>query len=171
MDTAPCTPYPTDVFHEEWSLQAPYLTLMCEDVSQRRHSLRELCNVLRLQCWTQLLALHVTSANEQHRAQVAELAAAMQDATGATIEIAYVHQGYTGHTLEQAAANHGIALGVVRLPQDKRGFVLLPRRWVVERDFGWLSRLRRLADVLKGFHLIAFMMLMWKQALPVLSVP
>ncbi len=91
--------------------------------------------------------------------------------------LAYVDQGYTGDTPRQAAAEHGIDLAVVRLPDIKRGFVLLPRRWVVERDFGWMSRFRRLArdqerlaEVLKGFHLIAFTMLMWKQALPVLSV-
>ena len=66
---------------------------------------------------------------------------------------------------------------VVKHTEAKKGFVLLPRRWVVERDFGWMSRFRRLsrdqerlADVLKSFHLIAFIMLMWKQAFPVLSV-
>lgn len=66
---------------------------------------------------------------------------------------------------------------VVKLPAAKRGCVLLPRRWVIERDFGWMSRFRRLAreqerlaDVLKGFHLLAFTMLMWKQVLPVLRV-
>ena len=124
-----------------------------------------------------LLALHVTPANDQDRAQVADLAAAVQDATGETVTLAYVDAGYTGDTPKQAAAAHGIALEVVTLPQIKRGFVLLPRRWVVERDFGWMSRFRRLArdqerlaEVLKGFHLIAFTMLMWKQALPVLSV-
>jgi len=125
----------------------------------------------------QLLALHVTPANAQDRAQVAELAAAVQEATGETVTLAYVDQGYTGETPRQDAANHGIALEVVKLPNVKRGFVLLPRRWVVERDFGWLSRFRRLArdqerlaDVLKGFHLVAFTMLMWKQAIPILSV-
>jgi hypothetical protein len=48
---------------------------------------------------------------------------------------------------------------------------------LIERDFGWLSRFRRLArdqerlaDVLKGFHLIAFIMLMWPQVLPILHV-
>ncbi len=101
----------------------------------------------------------------------------MQEATGETVEVAFVDQGYTGETPRQAAADHGIALEVVKLPEVKRGFVLLPRRWVVERDFAWMSRFRRLArdqerlaDVLKGFHLVAFTMLMWKQVLPVLSV-
>ncbi len=125
----------------------------------------------------QLLALHVTPANEQDRDQVAELAAAVQDATGETVEVAFVDQGYTGETRRQAAAEQGIVLEVVKLPTAKRGFVLLPRRWVVERDFGWMSRFRRLArdqerlaEVLKGFHQIAFTMLMWKQVLPILSV-
>ena len=125
----------------------------------------------------QLLALDVTPADEQDRAHVAELAAAVQEATGETVTLAYVDQGYTGDTPRQVAADHGIVLEVVKLPQMKRGFVLLPRRWVIERDFGWMSRFRRLArdqerlaEVLKGFHLIAFIMLMWKQVLPVLSV-
>jgi len=125
----------------------------------------------------QLLAIYVTPANEQDRAQVAEMAEAVQAATGETVELAYVDQGYTGDAPRQAAADHGIQLEVVKLPQAKRGFVLLPRRWVVERDFGWMSRFRRLArdqerlaDVLKGFHLIAFTMLMWKQVLPILGV-
>ena len=124
-----------------------------------------------------LLALHVTPANEQDRAQVAELAAAVQEATGETVTLAYVDAGYTGDTPKAAAADQGIALAVVKLPDLKRGFVLMPRRWVIERDFGWMSRFRRLArdqerlaDVLKGFHLIACTMLMWKQVLPILSV-
>lgn len=125
----------------------------------------------------QLLAIHITPANAQDRAQVAELAAAVQEATGQTVTLAYVDQGYTGDTPQQAAADQGIILSVVKLPQAKRGFVLLPRRWVVERDFGWMSRFRRLArdqerlaEVLKGFHLVAFSMLMWTQVLPVLGV-
>ncbi len=124
-----------------------------------------------------LLAIHVTPANEQDRAQVAELATAVQEATGETVTLAYVDQGYTGDTARQAAADQGIELAVVKLPTAKRGFVLLPRRWVVERDFGSMSRFRRLArdqerlaEVLKGFHLIACTMLMWKQVLPILSV-
>lgn len=125
----------------------------------------------------QVLAIHITPANAQDRAQVAELAAAVQEATEQTVTLAYVDQGYTGDTPQQAAADQGITLSVVKLPQAKRGFVLLPRRWVVERDFGWMSRFRRLArdqerlaEVLKGFHLVAFSMLMWTQVLPVLGV-
>jgi transposase len=114
-----------------------------------------------------LLALLVTAANEQERAQVGELAAAVQEATGQSVELAFVDQGYTGDEPAQAAEEHGIQLEVVKLPEAKRGFVLLPRRWVVERGFGWMARFRRLArdyerlsETLKGYHLIAFAMLM-----------
>lgn len=124
-----------------------------------------------------LLALHVTPANAQDRAQIDALAKAVQEATGERVALAHVDQGYTGEVPKQAAAAYGITLEVVKLPDVKRGFVPLPRRWVVERDFAWMSRFRRLArdqerlaDVLKGFHLVAFTMLMWKQALPILSV-
>ena len=124
-----------------------------------------------------LLALHVTPADAQDRAQVAELAAAVQAATGQTVEVAFVDQGYTGETTAAEAAAQGIRLEVVRLPQAKRGFVLLPRRWVVERSFAWTGRFRRLArdyerlhTTLAGFHYVAFALLALKTALPLLAV-
>src|SRR5262245_58422675 len=73
-----------------------------------------------------LLALCVTAADEQDRAQVAELAKRVQEETGETVEIAFVDQGYTGENAADAAEEHGIKLEVVKLPTAKRGFVLLP---------------------------------------------
>lgn len=115
----------------------------------------------------QLLAVVVTPANEQERAQVAELAAKVQEVTGDRVEVAFVDQGYTGEQAAEAAEQHGIKLEVVKLPNTKRGFVLLPRRWVVERSFAWLARFRRLArdyerldETLAGLHFVAFAMLM-----------
>lgn len=114
-----------------------------------------------------LLALHVTPANEGDRAQVAELAKAVQEATGQSVQVAFVDQGYTGDDAAQAAEQEGIRLEVVKLPEAKRGFVLLPRRWVVERSFGWMARFRRLArdyerlpQTLEGLHFLAFAMLL-----------
>jgi transposase len=114
-----------------------------------------------------LLALGVTPADAQDRDQVAALAQAVQDTTGEHVEVAFVDQGYTGPNPEAAAAEHGIRLEVVRLPEAKRGFVLLPRRWVVERSFAWASRFRRLArdyerlpETLAGLHFVAFACLM-----------
>jgi len=114
-----------------------------------------------------LLALHVTPADAQDRAQVATLAAAVQAMTGDQVEVAFVDQGYTGATATDAAATHGIRLEVVKHTEAKRGFVLLPRRWVVERSFAWAARFRRLArdyervaDTLANLHYVAFACLM-----------
>jgi transposase len=114
-----------------------------------------------------LLALHVTPANAQERAQVKELAEQVQDATGNSVEVAFVDQGYTGDQPEQDAHATGMELIVVKLPEAKKGFVLLPKRWVVERSFAWTARFRRLArdferspEVLRGLHFIAFAILM-----------
>ncbi len=115
----------------------------------------------------EFLALVVTPANAQDRAQVEELAAAVQEVTGNTIELAYVDQGYTGADAEAAAEGWGIRLEVVKLPEARKGFVLLQRRWVVERSFAWLTRFRRLAkdyerlpETVAGLHLVAFSVLM-----------
>src|SRR5919202_3332006 len=114
-----------------------------------------------------LLAAVVTAADEQERDQVDSLAGRVQHVTGEHVELAYVDQGYTGDEAAAAAAAHGIRLEVVKLPEAKQGFVLLPRRWVVERSFGWLARFRRLArdyerlpETLAGLHFVAFALLM-----------
>ena len=247
--------YSTDVSDEEWEFVAPYLTLMREDVPQRRYALRELFDATRWMVkaacpwrlmpgdfppWTaveqqskrwlaagcfeamvhdlrelvrllaardprpsaaiydgrtlqsspesgaragddgykrkkgskvhvavdtlgHLLALVVTPANEQERAQVAALSAQVQEATQSHVELAWVDQGYTGPVAAADATAHGIRLEVVKLAEAKRGFVLLPRRWVVERSFAWLARFRRLSrdyerlpSTLAGLHWLAF---------------
>jgi len=114
-----------------------------------------------------LVAMHVTPANASDRAQVGELADAVQDATGDHVEVAFVDQGYTGQPAADAAAEQGIDLVVVKLEEAKKGFVLLPRRWVVERDFAWATRFRRLVrdyerlpESVVGLHLVAFTCLM-----------
>jgi transposase len=114
-----------------------------------------------------LLALHVTAANEQDRQQVGKLAKEVQKQTGKSVELAYVDQGYTGEDAAKAASKQKIELSVVKLPEAKRGFVLLPRRWVVERSLAWMARFRRLArdyerlaSTLQGMHFAAFAMLM-----------
>lgn len=124
-----------------------------------------------------LLALVATPADAQDRAQVAELCRRVQEATGDAVEVAFVDQAYTGPTPEADAAAHGIRLEVVKLSEAKRGFVLLPRRWIVERSFAWKSRFRRLVrdyerrlDVLAGLHLVAFACLELARATPFLHV-
>ena len=123
-----------------------------------------------------LLALIVTTASEQDRAQVGELAEKVQEVTGQTVEVAFVDQGYTGESAAEEAAAHGIRLEVVKLAEAKKGFVLLPRRWVVERSFGWAARFRRLVrdyerlpETLGGLHFLAFAVLMLKRFVEVMN--
>jgi transposase len=117
-----------------------------------------------------LLAVHITAANEQERSMVGGLAEEVQEVTGGSVKVAFVDQGYTGEVAAEAAAVAGIELIVVKHSEAKRGFVLLPRRWVVERTFGWLGRFRRLArdyerlhETLAGWHWVAFIGLMLGQ--------
>jgi transposase len=134
---------------------------------------RKGCSKLHLAVDTlgHLLALHVTPANAEDRSQVRHLAQAVQSETGRCVDLAYVDAGYTGQRAANAASQQGTKLGVVKLPEAKRGFVLLLRRWVIERPFAWTTRFRRLvkdyeryASTLADFHLVAFVCLMLKQA-------
>lgn len=125
-----------------------------------------------------MLALHVTPANADDRAEVGRMAKAIQAATGDSVEVAFVDQGYTGQKPAAAAAEHGVALEVVKLSEAKRGFVLLPRRWVVERSFAWATRFRRLvkdyercAQTLADLHLIAFACIMLKNVAALAAGP
>ena len=123
-----------------------------------------------------LLTLHVTPADRQDRAQVAELAQTIQEVTGGTVEVAFVDQGYTGESARTQAQDCGMELVVVKHTEAKRGFVLLPRRWVVERSIAWVARFRRLArdyerlaDTLAGLHFVAFACLMLSKAAAMLA--
>jgi transposase len=117
-----------------------------------------------------LLALHATAASEQNRSHVTALAAKVQEVTGDAVAVAFVDQGYTGkQAAEDAQAQH-MRLEVVKLPEAKKGFVLLPRRWVVERSNARAARFRRLArdderlaETLAGLHYVAFAILMLKR--------
>lgn len=123
-----------------------------------------------------LLALHVAPAGEQDRAHAGKLAEAVQRATNDSVELIYADQGYTGKQAAEDVAAHGIALEIVKLPQAKKGFVLLPRRWVVERSLAWAARLRRLArdyerlpQVVQGLHILAFVGVMLGKATHILE--
>ncbi|WP_263359539.1 IS5 family transposase [Acidicapsa ligni] len=114
-----------------------------------------------------LLALTVTPASDGDREQVAALPEEIQQVTRNSVELAFVDQGYTGPNATEAAQQYGLRLEVVKHPMAKWGFVLPPRRWVVERSFAWAARFRRLArdyerldTTLKVLHLLAFPALM-----------
>lgn len=95
------------------------------------------------------------------------LSTAIQEASGETVEILYADQGSTGEEPVAATQAHGMRLIVVKRPEAQRAFVLLPRRWVVERSFAWTARFRRLAreyerrpGTLVGLHFLAFVCLL-----------
>lgn len=123
-----------------------------------------------------LLALIVTPASEQDRAQVEALCQKVQRMTNQSVELAFVDQGYTGEQPSKAASEEGITLDVVKHSEAKRGFVLLPRRWVVERSFAWVRRFRRLAkdyerlpETVAGLHFVAVVCLMLPKMVSMLA--
>jgi transposase len=117
------------------------------------------------------LALRVTPANIDERIEVEGLLKTVQAVTGGAVEVAFADQGYEGEKPAEAAAAQGVDLIVVKLPEAKKGFVLLPKRWIVGRSFAWTARFRRLvrdyeryAITLAEWHLVAFVCLMLRRA-------
>lgn len=114
-----------------------------------------------------LLSLVITPANEQDRAQVSRLCQEVQEKTGETVRVAYADGGYTGQNASDTATEQKIDLQIVKVTHSKQGFVLLPKRWIVERSFAWKTRFRRLIrdyerlpQTVAGLHLLAFACLM-----------
>lgn len=122
------------------------------------------------------LAVLTTPANEQDRAQVKDLCLEVQEVTGEKVKVAYADQGYTGQQTALDAMEAGVELVVVKRPEAKKGFILLPKRWVVERSFAWLSRFRRLGrdlerlpSTLVGFHVLAACILLCNNLRPLFA--
>ena len=96
---------------------------------------------------------------------------AAQEATQGNREVAFADQGDNGEKAAAAASDQAVEPVIVRLPEAKKGFVLLPIRWIAERSLAWTTRFRRLvrhyeryASTLAGLHFVAFACLMLKQA-------
>jgi putative transposase len=61
------------------------------------------------------------------------------------LSLIWADGGYAGQLLDWVRAAGGWTLEIVKRCDDLKGFVVLPRRWVVERTFAWLGRYRRLS--------------------------
>ena len=61
------------------------------------------------------------------------------------LELIWADGAYAGELIEWVKLACGWLLEIVRRPNGCKGFQVLPRRWVVERTFGWLGRFRRLS--------------------------
>jgi putative transposase len=91
-----------------------------------------------------LLAVHVTAANVSDQAGAREVLG-FCCGTYPRLKLVWADGGYDGAPLRQVAARYGFTLQVVEKPQGQKGFLVLPRRWVVERTFAWLGKYRRLS--------------------------
>lgn len=107
-------------------------------------------------------ATAVNPVNEQERAG-GEPGKSRAGGRGGACHARVYHQAYTGAQAVAEAAAHGITLAVVTLPEANKGFVVLPRRWVVERSLAWMAKFRRLArdyerlpETVAALHFVAF---------------
>jgi transposase len=86
----------------------------------------------------------VTAANVTDRQAAVSLLAAVR-ARFFRLTLVWADGGYTGRLIEYAHKAWRIALTVIKRGDDTCGFVVLPKRWLVERTLAWLMRSRRLA--------------------------
>jgi transposase len=90
-----------------------------------------------------VLAVVVTAASVQDRDGAYRLLALLRERFS-TITLVWADGGYAGRLVSWAHQVLALTLSIVKRSDDTSGFVVLPRRWVVERTFGWLMRYRRL---------------------------
>ena len=117
-----------------------------------------------------MVGLDVTPADFQDRTVIATLLARAR-ALHPTIAKAIADGGYQGAaTAADVKTDAGIPLEIVKRSDAAKGFKLLPKRWIVERTFGWLGRCRRLAKDFEnpnrshaGFVILAMIRLMLRR--------
>jgi transposase len=91
-----------------------------------------------------LLMVVITAASVQDRDGARTVTEKMRaDFPG--VELIWADGGYAGRFVSWAKELFGLAVEIVRKLEGQRGFVVLPRRWVVERTFAWITKCRRLA--------------------------
>ena len=91
-----------------------------------------------------VIVAQVTGASVQDHHQVYQLVAAGRERTGRLVKV-WVDEGYQGKEVAQAIKDDlAVDLEIIPKPSGQKGFVLVPRRWVVERTFAWFDNDRRL---------------------------
>lgn len=91
-----------------------------------------------------LLMVVITAASVQDR-DGARLVTEKMRAAFPGVELMWADGGYAGRFVSWAKELFGLAIEIVRKLEGQRGFAVLPRRWVVERTFAWITKCRRLA--------------------------
>jgi putative transposase len=92
-----------------------------------------------------LLAVSVSAASEQDRAGAIQLLTQMEPLTVTRLLKIWADKGYQGDWATSLYQKWRIHLDIVRRQAGQKGFVVLPRRWVVERTFAWFGKHRRLS--------------------------
>ena len=94
-----------------------------------------------------ILAVAVHPADVQDRDGAKLVLAELRDRFS-RLRLIWADGGYAGQLVEWVRGlrpRNKLRLEIVRRSDDAKGFVVLPRRWVVERTFAWLGRCRRLS--------------------------
>lgn len=104
---------------------------------RKRHLLVDTLGLL-LACW-------VTTADVQDRDAAALVVLPEAKAQFPTLQKVWADGGYTGPAVESAAKAANLEVEIIKRSDTQTGFVVQPKRWVVERTNAWLTRQRRLA--------------------------
>jgi putative transposase len=96
-----------------------------------------------------ILAVAVHTADIQDR-EGAKLALARLSGRFPRLALIWADGGYTGKLLVWALVTGGWVIEIVKKPKGESSFVVLPKRWIVERTFAWLGRSRRLSKDYEG---------------------
>jgi putative transposase len=93
-----------------------------------------------------LLSVVVHAANIQERAGAKRLLRRVKEKGFKRLKLIWADGGYSGQPLRDWVMDlAGWLFEIVKRSADTQGFVVLPKRWIVERTFAWLGRFRRLS--------------------------
>jgi len=91
-----------------------------------------------------ILGVVITPANVQDREGAKQLLEKVKDRLPRLSHL-WADGGYSGSFVEGVKEKWGWTVEIVQKPKDQQGFLVLPRRWVVERTFAWLGKYRQLS--------------------------
>ncbi|MFJ8547308.1 IS5 family transposase [Streptomyces sp. NPDC093586] len=119
---------------------------------------------LVVDCLGLVLAVAVTAASVQDRDAAVPLLEQLRK-VHFSIRLVWADGGYAGRLVDWAAENLQLTLEIVRRTDDATGFVVLPRRWVVERTLSWLMRSRRLVRDYETLSAMHEAMVLWSMTM------
>ncbi|GGL15561.1 IS5 family transposase [Streptomyces flaveus] len=119
---------------------------------------------LVVDCLGLVLAVAVSAANVQDRDAAVPLLDRLRRLYF-SLRLVWADGGYAGSLVDWARENLRLTLDIVKRTDDTRGFVVLPRRWVVERTLSWLMRSRRLARDYETLPAMHEAMVLWSMTM------